>query len=127
MSEKTSDLLSSVLIDGPDDAAQTFLFAHGAGGPMDSPFMTRVATGMAAQGIRVVRFEFPYMAARRVGEKRPPDRQPELLDAWRRVVAEIGNVSALAKPVMPKRLMDSVHKCLAARRQNPPDAGLTLH
>ena len=34
---------------------------------------------------------------------------------------------ALAKPVMPKRLMDSVHKCLAARRQNPPDAGLTLH
>ena len=95
MSEKTSDLLRPVMIDGPEDAAQTFVFAHGAGGPMDSPFMTRVATGMAAQGIRVVRFEFPYMAARRLGKRGPPDRQPKLLDAWRGVVAEFGNVSAL--------------------------------
>ncbi|HEY1251329.1 MAG TPA: alpha/beta hydrolase, partial [Thermoanaerobaculia bacterium] len=30
------------LIDGPDDAAQTLVLAHGAGGPMDSPFMNRV-------------------------------------------------------------------------------------
>lgn len=32
---------------------------------------------------------------------------------------------ALAKPVMPKRLMDSVHKCLAVGRIS--DAGFTLH
>ena len=32
---------------------------------MDSPFMQRVAEGVAASGVRVVRFEFPYMQRRR--------------------------------------------------------------
>jgi len=51
---------------------------------MDSAFMNDVAAGVARGGIRVVRFEFPYMAKRRQdGRKRPPDRQPVLLDAWR--------------------------------------------
>jgi predicted alpha/beta-hydrolase family hydrolase len=59
---------------------------------MDTPFLNGVARGVAAAGIRVVRFEFPYMAARRSGEKRggAPDRQPVLLQAWRDVVAELG-------------------------------------
>ena len=33
---------------------------------------------------------------------------------------------ALAKPVMPKRLMDSVHKCLSSRRAIPADARFTV-
>jgi len=79
------------LIDGPEDSRRTFVFAHGAGGAMDGPFMTRVARGIAAAEIRVVRFEFPYMSARRRGEKRGmPDRQPILLDCWRNVVRELG-------------------------------------
>ena len=46
---------------------------------------------MGERGIRVVRFEFPYMAARRTGGKRgAPDRQPVLLQTWRDVVAELG-------------------------------------
>ncbi len=91
-----SDEKIHLLIDGPEDAARSFVFAHGAGGAMDSSFMTRVAQGMAARGIRVIRFEFPYMAARRRGGKRGvPDRQPQLLDTWRRVVAEVGNASSL--------------------------------
>lgn len=86
-----------LLTDGPAGAARTFVFAHGAGGAMDSPFLTRVATGLAAKGIRVVRFEFPYMAARRRGEKSgAPDRQPRLLEAWRQVVAHVGDATALA-------------------------------
>lgn len=57
-----------------------FLFAHGAGAPMDSGFMTAMAERLAARGLAVVRFEFPYMAARRAeGKKRPPDRMPALL------------------------------------------------
>jgi predicted alpha/beta-hydrolase family hydrolase len=32
---------------------------------MDSPFMERIAELLAAQGIAVARFEFPYMAQRR--------------------------------------------------------------
>lgn len=75
----------------------TFLLAHGAGGAMDTPWMDRVASGMAAGGVRVVRFEFPYMAARRVSGKRgAPDRQPVLLDVWRRVIEEHGGGARVA-------------------------------
>ncbi|HMO94659.1 MAG TPA: hypothetical protein PKD27_00975, partial [Tepidiformaceae bacterium] len=48
-------------------------------------------TGVAADGFRVLRFEFPYMAERRTsGKRRPPDRQQVLLDAWRSAFAEAG-------------------------------------
>jgi uncharacterized protein len=79
------------LTDGPQDSKHVFLFAHGAGSPMDHAWMNTVAKGMGEGGIRVVRFEFPYMAARRTGGKRgAPDRQPVLLDTWRRVIEEHG-------------------------------------
>ncbi len=79
------------LIDGPSDTPHTLVLAHGAGGAMDTPFLNVVARGVGAHGIRVARFEFPYMAARRTGQKRgAPDRQPVLLQAWRDVVAELG-------------------------------------
>lgn len=79
------------LTDGPEGAEHTFLFAHGAGGAMDTSFMNIVARGLGERGIRVVRFEFPYMAARRTSNKRgAPDRQPVLLDSFRRVVEEHG-------------------------------------
>src|SRR3954463_3209935 len=82
------------LTDGPDDAKQTYVFAHGAGGAMDTPFMNTVARGLGECGIRVVRFEFPYMAARRTGGKRgAPDREPVLLQTWRDVVAQFGGGS----------------------------------
>ena len=77
-----------ILTDGPAGAPLTLALAHGAGAPMDSHFMARIAEGIAAAGWRVVRFEFPYMAARRTtGKKKPPDREPVLLDAWRTVAA----------------------------------------
>ena len=75
-----------LLRDGPDDAATTLILAHGAGAPMDTPFMYTIAVGVAEAGIAVIRFEFPYMARRREdGKRRPPDRQPVLLDTWRAV------------------------------------------
>jgi len=78
------------LTDGPEDANLTYAFAHGAGGAMDTPFMNIVARGLGECGIRVVRFEFPYMAARRTGGKRgAPDREPVLLQTWRDVVAKL--------------------------------------
>lgn len=44
------------------------------------------ATALAERGVRVVRFEFPYMRQRRQsGTKRPPDRETVLLDTWRAV------------------------------------------
>jgi len=84
--------LPEFLIDGPAGPAPlTFAFAHGAGAPRDTPFMSFFAEGLAARGWRVVRFEFPYMARRRgEGSRPPPDRQPVLLETWRRVVAALG-------------------------------------
>jgi predicted alpha/beta-hydrolase family hydrolase len=75
------------LIDGPDDAPATVLLAHGAGAPMDSPFMAGMAAGLAARDWRVVRFEFPSMArSRETGRRHGPDRMPVLQDTWRQGV-----------------------------------------
>ncbi|MGE3333216.1 MAG: alpha/beta family hydrolase [Rhodospirillaceae bacterium] len=79
-----------MLISGPKSAPLTVVLAHGAGAPMDTPFMTFFAEGLAQAGYRAARFEFPYMAARRkTGAKKPPDRQPVLLESWRSVIAEL--------------------------------------
>jgi predicted alpha/beta-hydrolase family hydrolase len=55
---------------------------------MDSPFMNSVAAGIAKGGFRVLRFEFPYMRARREGKRKPPDRGPVLEAAWRDAIRE---------------------------------------
>jgi hypothetical protein len=79
-------------------APATLLLAHGAGAPMDSPFMTAIAAGLAERGWRVVRFEFPYMAHTRLtGQRRAPDRLPKLLEAFRQEVA----LQAEATPGQP--------------------------
>jgi len=81
--------------DGPSDAPVTLVLAHGAGAPMDSPFMDAFATGLAAAGLRIVRFEFPYMAARHEGRRPGPDRERVLLDTWRAVVASLASARTL--------------------------------
>ncbi|NVK41332.1 MAG: alpha/beta fold hydrolase [Oceanospirillaceae bacterium] len=77
------------LINGAPERGR-ILFAHGAGAPMDSEFMNVVASGLAARGFQVVRFEFPYMQARREdGRKRPPNPMPRLLAAFTEQAAEL--------------------------------------
>ncbi|HEY0593257.1 MAG TPA: alpha/beta fold hydrolase [Thermoanaerobaculia bacterium] len=75
-----------MVLDSGGDRGVRYLFAHGAGAPMDSAFMDQVADGLAARGIWVIRFEFPSMAARREGAWKPPDPQPRLLATWRRTI-----------------------------------------
>ncbi len=83
--------MDDLIIDGKDDARVTIVLAHGAGAPMDHPFMSTIAAGLADKDLRVVRFEFPYMAARRTGAKRgAPDREPVLMQTWRDVIAKLG-------------------------------------
>ena len=75
------------LFDGPDDAPASLLLAHGAGAPMDSPFMAAIASGLGLKGWRVVRFEFGYMARmRETGRRQGPDRMPVLQEAFRQQV-----------------------------------------
>src|SRR5215469_5125358 len=79
------------IIDGSSSAPSTLVLAHGAGAPMDSPFMATIAQALAGGDLRVVRFEFPYMRARREHRGRgAPDREPVLLDAWREVIKALG-------------------------------------
>src|ERR1700722_5199694 len=84
------------IVDGPKTAAKTFLFAHGAGAAMDSPFMQRVAEGVAASGVRVIRFEFPYMQRRReTGKGGAPDPPRVLMQSFRDAIDEAGGSSGL--------------------------------
>jgi predicted alpha/beta-hydrolase family hydrolase len=85
------------LFDGPESAPRTLVLAHGAGAPMDSPFLSRVAAGVAAEGHRVARFEFPYMRARRGGKKQgAPDREPVLRESWLEAIGLLRGAGRLA-------------------------------
>lgn len=68
---------------GTKSARATVLLAHGAGAPMDSPGMTGIAEALAAVDLRVVRFEFAYMAARRTeSTRKPPPRADKLIPEY---------------------------------------------
>lgn len=82
--------MTDFLFDGPEAAPVTLLLAHGAGAPMDSAAMTAAAQALAAQGLRVARFEFAYMAARRTGTRRPPPRAETVMPEYRAAVAALG-------------------------------------
>ncbi len=80
--------MTDFLDTGPADAPVRLLLAHGAGAPMDSPFMTLMAELLAARGCATSRFEFPYMATRRTGgKKRPPPRAEALVPAYVAAIA----------------------------------------
>lgn len=78
------------MFNGPE-GGPVIALAHGAGAPMDSPSLETIARGLAAAGLRVARFEFPYMRRRReTGKGGGPDREPVLREAWHAVIAALG-------------------------------------
>ncbi len=80
--------MHDTLVDG--SGTTTLLLAHGAGAPMDSDFMEFFATRLAEAGVRVVRFEFPYMAERRIdGKKRGPNSEAILRQTWAEVIEQV--------------------------------------
>lgn len=82
-------MATPLLVNGPRAAKATLLFAHGAGAAMDSPSMSLFSEAFSAVGLRVVRFEFGYMAARRDGHRRPPPRAENLLPEFMSAVTEV--------------------------------------
>jgi predicted alpha/beta-hydrolase family hydrolase len=85
-----------VEVDRPHgDASVSLILAHGAGAPMDSPFMQAITERLVARGVAVFRFEFAYMAERRKdGRRRPPNPQARLLEQWRDVYALVRQQTA---------------------------------
>jgi predicted alpha/beta-hydrolase family hydrolase len=74
-------------LDAPAKAgdAPVFICAHGAGGTMRSPAMTALGAALAARGVRVVRFNFPYSEA----DKGRPDPMPKLTTCFRAVIHDV--------------------------------------
>ncbi|WP_208976171.1 alpha/beta family hydrolase [Polycladidibacter stylochi] len=66
-----------------DEACGTLVLAHGAGAGQVSSFMERFTKAACAQGFRVARFEFSYMAKRREsGKKAPPPKAEKLIGEY---------------------------------------------
>ena len=81
---------TTFIFDGPEGVAATVLLAHGAGAPMDSASMNATAKALAAAGLRVARFEFGYMAARRTGTRKPPPRAETVMPEYIAAVEDLG-------------------------------------
>ena len=79
--------VKTTISNGPDSADVTFILAHGAGAGMDTPFMNQISEGLAGEGAKVIRFEFPYMKiVRETGKRRPPDKAEKLISSFIEVI-----------------------------------------
>ena len=83
----------SALLLRPAKARRLLVLAHGAGAGMSHPFMEILAGELAGVGVATLRYQFPYMEARR----RSPDA-PAVLTAT--VVAAV-RAAAEAAPGLP--------------------------
>ena len=71
----------------------TLVLAHGAGASQTSEFMTGFAAALAARGLEVVTFNFPFTER----GKKLPDPQPVLESCYRSVLAHVAADPALGK------------------------------
>ena len=82
--------MTYILHAGPNDAAQRLILAHGAGAGINSPFMTDIASLLAARGIGLTLFEFAYMAQQRTGgPRRPPPKTDVLTEEYAGVIQSV--------------------------------------
>ncbi len=83
-------LMSANTTTGPPSSPVHLLLAHGAGAGMTSPFLETLADRLASCGVRTTRFEFDYMARRRIdGIRRPPPKMPRLAEEMRTILANL--------------------------------------
>jgi uncharacterized protein len=108
----------------PDRRCDTALvLAHGAGAGRHSVFMVAIARGLAARGVAVATFDFPYMAARR----RAPDPGPVLEAAWREAIRQARADPALTATrlvIGGKSMGGRIASQVAARGEAGPLAGV---
>lgn len=99
-----------------DAAAPRLVLAHGAGAGEGHPWMIRVATGLAARGIHVVTFNFPY----KDGGRSLPDPGPVLEAAFAEVWKSAGATFAGGKSMGGRMASQAAAKGAF----DPPPAGL---
>jgi len=110
-------------------AGPWLVLAHGAGAGHDHPWMRRAAERLAALGVSVVTFDFPY----KVEGRRLPDRAPVLEQAFAAVWAELWRDTLAARTPPPrvfaggKSMGGRIASQVAARQGlTPPPAGLVF-
>lgn len=82
--------MTNILANGPRNAVISILLAPGAGAPMTSAWMNRMAELLADLGLYVLRFDFAYMTARQqTGSRRPPPKAEKLVAEYEAALAEI--------------------------------------
>jgi predicted alpha/beta-hydrolase family hydrolase len=117
------------LVDGPLTRPVHLIFAHGAGAPMTSPFLDRIAALLNSAQLTVHRFEFPYMAERSAGGRRRPAPRAETMvadyvDALSECRSRIGSKARL---YIGGKSMGGRIACLAALQQELPEiAGVVV-
>jgi predicted alpha/beta-hydrolase family hydrolase len=72
----------------PPGARALYVLAHGAGAGMRHPFLEAVSRGLAGRGIATLRFQFPYLEAKR-RRPDPPARAAAAVRAAVRSAAEL--------------------------------------
>lgn len=99
----------------------TIVLAHGAGAGQAHPWMRHVAAGFEARGIRVVTFDFPYMAEGR----KVPDKAPVLEAAFIKVWEEAARTASGPMFAAGKSMGGRMASMVAARQAfSPVPAGL---
>lgn len=88
LATKSSGDVSAILM-RPAGAEGLYVFAHGAGAPMQHRFMEAVSEGLAGRRMATFRFQFPYTEAGR----KAPNPAPILARTVRSAVAEAARLA----------------------------------
>ena len=106
-------------------AAASLILAHGAGAGQQSTFIVAFARGIAALGIDVISFDFPYITQKR----RMPDRGPALEACYRAVIETVHRDIDSARAFLfvgGKSMGGRIATQVAAGDRDLPVAGLVL-
>jgi hypothetical protein len=117
--------VSALVYPADGRAAASLVLAHGAGAGQRSAFMIAFAGGIAALGVDVITFDFPYITARR----RLPDRGPALEASYRAVIAAARDGVESARRSLfigGKSMGGRIATQVAAADRDLPAAGLVL-
>ena len=85
VSEASTGAVSAALASAASATRWTFIYAPGAGSNINDSFGRALSEAFASSGVEVIRFQFPYVEAKR----RFPDRPPVLEATWDAAIAQV--------------------------------------
>jgi len=111
----------SLRSDGDEGSTADVILAPGAGPGIEHPFLYAIAAGLAVEGFRVWRFNFPFQERGR----KSPDRRQVLEETYRSVVDEVRGRGASTLIAGGKSMGGRIASQIAAA--GAPVDGLVFH